>query len=154
MIMMHDKLAHLHPHTARCAQYTTCHDSFVIACCARHAAGFIAGERANALSKMQPVAAVQKFLDQLDEMFGNTQQPRPASSAYVKAHIFDWAQEPYVGGAYSYPSLGAQDGDREALAAPVAGTVFFAGRGLLPRCFGEIEQSAKNQSAMLPVAEQ
>jgi monoamine oxidase len=91
------------------------------------AAGFTAGERANALSKMQPAAAVQKFLDQLDEMFGSSQQPRPASAAYVKAHIFDWAQEPYVGGAYSYPSLGARDGDREALAAPVAGTVFFAG---------------------------
>jgi monoamine oxidase len=90
-------------------------------------AGFLAGERANALSKMQPEAAVQKFLDQLDAMFGDSQQPRPASSAYVKAHIFDWAQEPYVGGAYSYPSLGAHDGDREALAAPVAGTVFFAG---------------------------
>jgi hypothetical protein len=91
------------------------------------ATGFIAGERATALSKMQPAAAVQKFLDQLDEMFGSSQQPRPASAAYVKAHIFDWAQEPYVGGAYSYPSLGAHDGDREALAAPVAGTVFFAG---------------------------
>jgi hypothetical protein len=89
--------------------------------------GFLAGERANSLSKMQPEAAVQKFLDQLDETFGDSQQPRPASSAYVKAHIFDWAQEPYVGGAYSYPTLGAHDGDREALAAPVAGTVFFAG---------------------------
>lgn len=89
--------------------------------------GFIAGERATALSKMQPEAAVQKFLDQLDEMFGSSQQQRPASAAYVKAHIFDWAQEPYVGGAYSYPSMGAEDGDREALAAPVDGTVFFAG---------------------------
>lgn len=90
-------------------------------------AGFIAGERANQLSKMQPEAAVQKFLDQLNDMFGSAEQPRPASAAYVKAHIFDWAQEPYVGGAYSFPSLGAQDGDREALAAPVAGTIFFAG---------------------------
>lgn len=101
-------------------------------------AGFIAGERANALSKMQPDAAVQKFLDQLDEMFGSSQQPRPASSAYVKAHIFDWAQEPFVGGAYSYPSLGAQDGDREALAAPVAGTIFFAGEVGDDNCKGDV----------------
>jgi monoamine oxidase len=86
---------------------------------------------------MQPEAAVQNFLDQLNQMFGSSHQPRPASSAYVKAHIFDWAQEPYVGGAYSYPSLGAQDGDREALAASVAGTIFFAGEGDGERGWGE-----------------
>jgi len=96
--------------------------------------GFIAGDRTAALSQMAPEEAVRKFLDQLDEMFGSSSgsssdssSRRPASSAYVKAHVFDWAQEPYVGGAYSYPSLGAHDGDREALAAPVKGTLFFAG---------------------------
>ncbi len=30
-------------------------------------------------------------------------------------------------GGYSYPTLGAHRGDREALAAPVAGSLFFAG---------------------------
>lgn len=89
--------------------------------------GFVAGERTKALAAMGAEAAVQKFLAQLDEMFGSAEQPQPATAAYVKAHVFDWAQEPYVAGAYSYPSLGAHDGDRDALAAPVAGTVFWAG---------------------------
>ncbi|KAF6238025.1 amine oxidase [Scenedesmus sp. NREL 46B-D3] len=71
--------------------------------------------------------AVQKFLAQLDDIFGSAQEPKPASSAYIKAHVFDWSQEQWVGGAYSFPSFGAEEGDREALAAPVAGTIFFAG---------------------------
>jgi monoamine oxidase len=72
-------------------------------------------------------AAVQKFLAQLDEIFGSAQEPKPATAAYAKAHVFDWSQEQWVGGAYSFPSFGAEEGDRDALAAPVAGTIFFAG---------------------------
>jgi hypothetical protein len=41
--------------------------------------------------------------------------------------VYDWSKNDYVKGGYSYPSLGALRGDRESLAAPVAGTVFFAG---------------------------
>jgi monoamine oxidase len=79
---------------------------------------------------MGPQAAVQKFLAQLDDIFGSSQEPKPATSSYVKAHVFDWSQEQWVGGAYSFPSLGAEEGDREALAAPVAGTIFFAGKSI------------------------
>ncbi|WIA08987.1 hypothetical protein OEZ85_008401 [Tetradesmus obliquus] len=89
--------------------------------------GFLAGPRADALAGMGAEAAVQKFLAQLDQIFGSSTDPQPATSAYAKAHVFDWAQEQWVGGAYSFPSFGAEDGDREALAAPVAGTIFFAG---------------------------
>lgn len=81
--------------------------------------------------------AVAKFLGQLDDVFGSPGQPRPASAAYVKGHVFDWAREPWVGGAYSYPSYGAHEGDRDALAAPVAGTLFFAGaRACVRACSG------------------
>lgn len=72
-------------------------------------------------------AAVSKFLQQLDTIFGTPAEPRPASNAYVKSMVFDWSKEEWVGAAYSYPSLGAELGDREALAAPVGGTLFFAG---------------------------
>lgn len=97
--------------------------------------GFVAGEeRTSALAAMGPDAAVAKFLQQLDDIFGTEAQPRPASAVYVKSCVFDWSQEPYVGGAYSYPTLGVQDGDRDALAAPVAGTVFFAGKGQVCTC--------------------
>lgn len=36
----------------------------------------------------------------------------PATSSLVSAHIVDWSKEPYIKGAYSYPSLGAKIGDR------------------------------------------
>eukprot|EP00878_Enallax_costatus_P027136 GHUV01029188.1.p1 GENE.GHUV01029188.1~~GHUV01029188.1.p1 ORF type:complete len:433 (+),score=137.10 GHUV01029188.1:367-1665(+) len=90
--------------------------------------GFLAGPRADALAHITADQAVQQFLDQLDEIFGSPANPQPASSSYVKGHVFDWSREEYIGGAYTFPSYGAEDGDRQALAAPVAGTLFFAGR--------------------------
>jgi monoamine oxidase len=89
--------------------------------------GFICGDKADAISSQPEAAAVATFLRQLDDMFGSETDPTPASSSLVKAHVVDWSKEAYVLGAYTYPSLGVEDGDREALAAPVAGTLFFAG---------------------------
>ena len=43
--------------------------------------------------------------------------------------VCDWSKEHYFRGAYTYPTLGAHLGDRDTLAAPVSGTVFFAGEG-------------------------
>jgi monoamine oxidase len=42
------------------------------------------------------------------------------------AHSHDWQNDPFSRGAYSYGTVGA-DGTQEALAAPVANTLFFAG---------------------------
>ncbi len=42
------------------------------------------------------------------------------------AHLHDWQNDPFSRGAYSYGTVGA-DGAQEALAAPVANTLFFAG---------------------------
>jgi monoamine oxidase len=90
-------------------------------------AGFIAGERADAICKMASEEPIQRFLAQLDTIFGTTSNPKPASACFVSGTVFDWSQEEYVGGAYTYPTLGAEPGDREALQAPVQGTLFFAG---------------------------
>mmetsp|Transcript_29995 Transcript_29995/g.84637 ORF Transcript_29995/g.84637 Transcript_29995/m.84637 type:complete len:113 (+) Transcript_29995:285-623(+) len=70
---------------------------------------------------------VEAALRQLDVIFASAGTPHPASSALVESRVFDWAKDPHVKGAYSYPSRGAEEGDREALAAPVDGTLFFAG---------------------------
>ena len=43
---------------------------------------------------------------------GCQKQTKPATDSYVKAHIANWAKEPFVGGCYSHPSLGARLGDR------------------------------------------
>ena len=58
---------------------------------------------------------------------GTPQVQRPATAAFLRAAVADWARVPHIGGAYSYPALGARAGDREALAAPVGGVLFFAG---------------------------
>lgn len=95
-------------------------------------AGFIAGERADVVSRMDPQQAIQAFLQQLNTMFGTQQHPHPATSAYVTAHVFDWSKQEWVGAAYSYPTLGAEPTDRDALAAPVLSSIFFAGEATHP----------------------
>ena len=90
-------------------------------------AGFVAGERADALSKMPQEEPIRHFLRQLDTIFGTHSNPKPATTCFVSGTVFDWSKEQYVGGAYTYPTLGAEPGDREALQAPVQGTLFFAG---------------------------
>ncbi len=56
------------------------------------------------------------------------QQEGAACLTFWRLHVSYMAiQEKYVRGAYTYPSFGAEEGDRAALAAPVAGRLFFAG---------------------------
>jgi hypothetical protein len=90
-------------------------------------AGFIAGPRADGIAAIGAPEAARRFLAQLDAMFGTPSDPAPASGSYVRHEVFDWSQQEWVGGAYSFPSLGAEAGDRAALAAPVGGVLFFAG---------------------------
>lgn len=100
---------------------------------AQHAVtGFAAGERAVEIGAMDPDEAIRVFLRQLDEIFARGDDVAPASSAFVYGQVVDWAAEPYIRGAYSYPSLGAELGDRDALAAPLGSTVFFAGEATHP----------------------
>mmetsp|Transcript_22540 Transcript_22540/g.67106 ORF Transcript_22540/g.67106 Transcript_22540/m.67106 type:complete len:180 (+) Transcript_22540:216-755(+) len=95
---------------------------------------FLAGERADRASNMTEAAALSSFLAQLDDMFGSREDPTPATSSLAHSLVVDWSKEPFVGGAYSYPTLGVELGDRAALAAPVAGTVFFAGEASSTSC--------------------
>ena len=43
---------------------------------------------------------------------GTPRNQHPASSSLVRAHVVNWAEQPYIWGAYSHPSLGAHPGDR------------------------------------------
>eukprot|EP00873_Tetraselmis_striata_P017048 jgi/Tetstr1/437312/TSEL_002796.t1 len=94
---------------------------------------FIAGEKAERLSaSMAPEEMVAKSVEQLDALFATEGCQAPASRALHTSHVSDWAKEEYVMGAYSFPSHGAEAGDRQALAAPLDGTVFFAGEATHP----------------------
>ncbi len=47
-------------------------------------------------------------------------------SLFERMYVHDWQNDPFSRGAYSYGKAGAE-GTEEALAAPVSGTLFFAG---------------------------
>jgi hypothetical protein len=90
--------------------------------------GFCAGVAADAVAAMGERRAIEAFVAQLDRVFGTASDPRPASDSFAKAVVFDWARQEHARGAYSFPSYGAEQGDREALASPLpCARVFFAG---------------------------
>jgi monoamine oxidase len=54
------------------------------------------------------------------------QEPEPARSHFEGGLTHDWSRDPLARGAYSYLAVGGM-GARQALAAPIDGTLFFAG---------------------------
>jgi monoamine oxidase len=52
--------------------------------------------------------------------------PAFLASLLEAAYFHDWQGDPFARGAYSYGTVGS-DGAQEALAAPIEGTLFFAG---------------------------
>ena len=58
---------------------------------------------------------------------GTKQKRYPATSSFLYALVIDWSREKHIYGAYTYPTLHAQVGDRDVLAAPIGKSVFFAG---------------------------
>jgi monoamine oxidase len=66
---------------------------------------------------------VQRAVKSLDAVFGGRAR---AESQLVTAWLHDWQQDPFARGAYSYVAVGGH-GARKALAAPLRGTLYFAG---------------------------
>lgn len=93
--------------------------------------GFLCGTFAERVRAAGRDAALAGALAQLDAMFRTPADPHPASDAHLTTHWVDWDDEPWAGGAYSHPSLGAHVGDRAALAAP-CGRLFWAGEATHP----------------------
>ena len=135
--------------------------------------GFVAGERAERMARMPEREIVTRSLAQLDAMFARSRSnasafpdplaspspppapPRtpalydeaaPASSLYVRHVVKDWSDEKFIGGGYTYPTLGAKKGDRSLLAKP-CGPVHFAGEatheGINPCMQGALETAER-----------
>jgi monoamine oxidase len=83
---------------------------------------FLGGTRAEALAAMG-VDPVRFALEELDEIF----RPAVASRAFEDGFVADWGADPFVRGLYSYPTCLTTEADREILAAPLEGRIFFAG---------------------------
>jgi len=112
------------PEHASFAEAPAPEDRHVVVC-------FLCGERAREAQAMGAKDLIAKCTAQLDSMFGEG-RGSPATDLLADAAVVDWSQDPWVRGAYTYPTLGAEPGDREKYAAPVAGLVFFAGEGTHP----------------------
>ncbi|NJO01715.1 MAG: FAD-dependent oxidoreductase [Bacteroidia bacterium] len=82
---------------------------------------YITGDKAQTLSKMG-TQAIDHAVNELDQIFG---YPK-ASANFIKAQLMDWSQEPFIRGAYSFPSPQALR-YRRVLAEPLQNQIFFAG---------------------------
>jgi monoamine oxidase len=78
------------------------------------------GPRASRLSGAGAPAIIRRAEESLRAVFGR-RAPRTEA-----AYVHDWQEDPYARGAYSYVTVGGA-GAREALAAPIQDTLFFAG---------------------------
>lgn len=70
-------------------------------------------------------AIIDKFLAELDEIFDGK-----ASANYLRHRIQNWSKAPYIQGAYSYGFAGDQAQIVQAIEAPLAGKIYFAGEAL------------------------
>jgi monoamine oxidase len=81
------------------------------------------GPNATRLSGSNEPELVRAALDSLQSLFGKKVRVR---RMLERAYLHDWQADPFARGAYSYVMAGGASA-RKALAAPVQGTLFFAG---------------------------
>jgi len=84
---------------------------------------FVMGEKAEYLSGLSEAQLITEILEELALIYptGNV------SGKYNGINIIqNWGNEPYIEGAYSYPSPGSE-GKRSILAAPINNKIYFAG---------------------------
>lgn len=83
---------------------------------------FVTGPLAATLSSMSSVAQQEAVLDELQSMFPG-ENPLALLSGF---YLHDWSAQPFIQGAYSFPSPGSE-GKRTLLAEPLLNRMFFAG---------------------------
>jgi len=85
--------------------------------------GWAGGPKADAHAGLAAGAVVRRALATLERVFGKAAR---VESRLQNFRLQDWRADPFARGAYSYVRVGGA-GAREALAAPLAGTLYFAG---------------------------
>lgn len=81
------------------------------------------GPKATRLSGAGKRGLIGEAVTSLESVFGKRARIRSRLEA---AHVHDWQRDPFARGGYSYVTVGG-DSAREALAAPLRDTLFFAG---------------------------
>jgi len=93
--------------------------------------GFQAGATAIAMETMSNADLIASAMTSLRGVFGKG-IPEP-----IGAQITRWHSDPFSGGAYSFNALGSTPAERQELAKPLAGRLFFAGEASHPM-FGTV----------------
>ncbi|TPG72442.1 flavin monoamine oxidase family protein [Hymenobacter nivis] len=88
--------------------------------------GWLAGPAAQQLAEASDETVLQLALASLAPLLAVS--PEALQAQLCASYVRNWGREPYAYGAYSYATVGA-GAAQAALAAPVAGTLFFAGEG-------------------------
>uniref|UniRef100_M4B442 Amine oxidase domain-containing protein n=1 Tax=Hyaloperonospora arabidopsidis (strain Emoy2) TaxID=559515 RepID=M4B442_HYAAE len=89
--------------------------------------GFVSAAYAETFVGVPHEKIFEGFLDQLDMIYGNVDEPCPAHKFFVKGMYKDFGNEPWIGGGYAFPRVGQSDSASQDLAAPVDNRIFFAG---------------------------
>lgn len=82
---------------------------------------FAGGEAAQATRTLSDEQIVDSVMVALREIYG-ADVPDP-----VAATVTRWQDDPYSHGSYAYMELGATTGDHDAIATPIADTIYIAG---------------------------
>lgn len=82
---------------------------------------WVGGPSAGRLCELSDEEIIRHAMSGARDMFGGI-----AALELQAAYVHNWARDPYARGAYSYVAAGG-GAAREALATPLAGTLFFAG---------------------------
>lgn len=93
---------------------------------------FNAGAFAQELEGYSDQETVEACMEVLRTIYGNN-IPQPEAW-----QISRWAADPFAGGSYSYNAVGSSNDDRDSLAEPVAGRLFFAGEATAGSYFGTV----------------
>ncbi len=93
---------------------------------------FTSGRFAQSLEAQPDAQIIAGAMAVLRRLFGNA---IPDPHAWL---ITRWRSDPFAGGSYSYIPVGATPDDFDALAAPVAERLFFAGEATDPRYYATV----------------
>ncbi|HEV2456447.1 MAG TPA: NAD(P)/FAD-dependent oxidoreductase [Verrucomicrobiae bacterium] len=119
--------------------------------------GWAGGLYADALLECSDDDLCTMGLETLSKMLFNGAPISGLRQQLVAAHYFNWAQDPEVRGAYSYIPVNGMDLPK-LLAAPVAGTLFFAGEATVTDAqtgtvFGALETGRRAAREILAISD-
>lgn len=83
--------------------------------------GWLGGPKADSWRKKTNEMILEVAIQSVSSVFGASSRPE-----ILKGHVFNWGNDPFSLGAYSYPVLGTKSA-RKLLNQPINGTLFFAG---------------------------